>query len=166
MRARNTLMISTIAVLAIGPAFSPALAQVDAAQPAKEDHFRKLDANGDGFIDKTEARGRLADHFDQIDTNHDGRLSPDELKAAHGARHGMKDKAGRLAMLDTDHDGKVSWAEFSAGIKTHFDRLDANHDGYLDAGELRTAHRHGGHHGGKETAGHWGSQEPAGQPAK
>ncbi len=152
MRTRNTLMIVTAALVLTGPAVLPALAQTAPPPPAKEGHFAKLDANGDGFIDKSEAKGPLAEHFDAIDTDHDGRLSRDELKAARAA-HGMKgDKTGKdrkgggLAMLDADHDGRVSWAEFSAGIKSHFDQLDANHDGYLDATEMRAAHRHGGHH--------------------
>jgi Ca2+-binding EF-hand superfamily protein len=64
----------------------------------------------------------------------------------------------RLMALDTDHDGKISKAEFAAGpmmMGRHrkggatddanapkpdgarmFDRLDANHDGYLDPTEI------------------------------
>lgn len=174
MRTRNTLMTLAAALLLTGPAVSAALAQTTAAPPAGEGRFARLDTNGDGFIDTSEAKGRLAEHFDQIDADHDGRLSRDELKAAH---HGMKDgkpgkegKGGHLAMLDTDHDGKVSWAEFTAGIKSHFDQLDANRDGYLDATELRVAHRHGGHHGdGAPGDGHWGApdgQTPPPMPPK
>jgi Ca2+-binding EF-hand superfamily protein len=64
----------------------------------------------------------------------------------------------RLMALDTDHDGKISKAEFATGpmmMGRHrkggatddanapkpdggrmFDRLDANHDGYLDTTEI------------------------------
>lgn len=52
----------------------------------------------------------------------------------------------RLMALDTDHDGKISKAEFAArpamghrgkmGGDRMFDRLDANHDGYLDTTEI------------------------------
>ncbi|WP_443749520.1 EF-hand domain-containing protein [Asticcacaulis solisilvae] len=182
MRIRNGFMSLAAALLLTGPAAFPVWAQTTppaapaAPAPDHENHFAKLDTNGDGFIDKSEARGRLAEHFDEIDTDHDGRLSRDELKAAWAAHRGMKgdkaekhgDKAGHLAMLDTDHDGRISWAEFSAGIKAHFDQLDTNHDGYLDANELRAAHRHGGKHGhgkdvgGKDAApsGTWGGQQP------
>ena len=42
--------------------------------------------------------------------------------------------------MDTDHDGKISWAEFQAAamahLKEHFDRLDANHDGFIEKDEL------------------------------
>ena len=177
MRTRNTLMILTAALLLTGPAALSVAAQTASAPPpAKEGHFAKLDANGDGFIDKSEARGPLAEHFDAVDTDHDGRLSREELKAAHAAHQGMKgDKPaknhkGGLAVLDADHDGRVSWAEFSAGIKTHFDGLDTNHDGYIDATEMRVAHRHGGHHDHGD-GGTWGAPKgqtppPATQPAK
>lgn len=176
MRIRNGFMSLAASLLLTGPAALPVWAQTPApaapSAPAGESHFAKLDANGDGFIDKTEARGRLAEHFDDIDTNHDGHLDRGELKAAWAARRGMKgdkpgkggDKAGHMAMLDTDHDGKVSWAEFSAGIKAHFDQVDINHDGYLDATELRAAHHHGGKHGGNKDvapAAPWGGQTPA-----
>jgi hypothetical protein len=44
----------------------------------------KLDRNGDGFVDKQEARtsSTLAPIFDQADTNKDGRLDAAELGAA------------------------------------------------------------------------------------
>ncbi len=182
MRIRNGFMSLAVCLLLSGPAAFPVWAQTAPttapSPPAGANHFAKLDANGDGFIDKTEARGRLVRNFDAIDTDHDGRLSRDELKAAWAAHRGMKDdkkdggpgkggdKAGHLAMLDTDHDRKISWAEFSAGIKAHFDQLDANHDGYLDAGELRKAH-HGKHGKDGAPSGTWGGQTPApGSPAK
>ncbi|MGZ3306095.1 MAG: hypothetical protein ACXU8U_09580 [Asticcacaulis sp.] len=58
----------------------------------------------------------------------------------------------RLAVLDTDRDNKVSWTEFSARLKAAFDRLDVNHDGYLEASELP----HGGKRGKGLTGGAWG----------
>jgi len=179
MRIRNGFM-SLAAFLLLSLPAVPVGAQTTQpaapAAPAGESHFARRDTNGDGFIGKDEARGHVAEHFDAIDTDHDGRLSRNELKAAWTAHRGMKGdkagkgagKAGHLAMLDTDRDGKVSWAEFSAGIKAHFDRLDANHDGYLDAAELRMAH-HGKRGGSKDAvaSGTWGGQVQApGTPAK
>ena len=88
---------------------------------------QRLDANGDGVIDKAEAANapRLAKKFDQLDANHDGRLSADELP--HGARgdrggHDGSDgedgngggMRGRLQQLVTDHDGRVSSEEAAA----------------------------------------------------
>ncbi len=46
----------------------------------------------------------------------------------------------RLQAADTDHDGRISKAEAEAKlprIAKRFDQLDGNHDGYLDADELK-----------------------------
>lgn len=46
----------------------------------------------------------------------------------------------RLQAADTDHDGKIGKAEAEAKlprIAKHFDQLDGNHDGYLDADEMK-----------------------------
>lgn len=46
--------------------------------------------------------------------------------------------------LDADKDGKISKAEAENAerdrMKEHFDRIDANSDGFIDANELQTAH--------------------------
>jgi len=52
----------------------------------------------------------------------------------------------RMLAADTDGDGKVSRAEFAAQTRGGqrdpgrlFDRIDTNHDGYLDKSEIRAA---------------------------
>jgi len=49
------------------------------AQPSEK--FRKLDRNGDGFLDKGEVRHirGYTDAFDQADENRDGKLDPSEF---------------------------------------------------------------------------------------
>ena len=80
----------------------------DELRAAKEQHkgaggkgqgFAKADANGDGFIDKTEAAGmpRLAQRFDQLDTDKDARLSAQEMQAAR--KHGGTGGAGATESL-------------------------------------------------------------------
>ncbi len=70
----------------------------------------------------------------------------------HGHGGGRFGKPFDLEAADTDHDGKISWAEFQAAagakLKEHFDRLDANHDGFIDKDELPGHGKHG-HHDGK-----------------
>jgi len=97
----------------------------------------KLDTNGDGFIDRSEAARapRLAGKFDTLDTNKDGRLSREEMPRWHGKRHGrgpgMHD---RMARLDLNKDGRISREEAKADprLAGRFDTLDLDKDGYLD----------------------------------
>jgi hypothetical protein len=55
-------------------------------------------------------------------------------------------QTARIMAADTDGDGRVSRAEMAAlpergggDPSRRFDRMDANHDGYLDASEIRAA---------------------------
>jgi Ca2+-binding EF-hand superfamily protein len=54
-------------------------------------------------------------------------------------------QTNRIMAADTDGDGKVSRAEMAAMAKNgrdpsrRFDAMDINHDGLLDAGEIRDA---------------------------
>ncbi len=97
----------------------------------------KLDTNGDGFIDRSEAAKapRLAAQFDMQDKNKDGKLAREELPR-HGQRRGHEGPGGqeRLAKLDTDKDGRISRQEAKADprLAGRFDKMDVNKDGYLD----------------------------------
>ena len=113
----------------------------------------RLDANGDGVIDRQEAAAnpRLAARFDELDKNKDGKLSRDELPRPHlGGRHGRGDHRGHgghggrgggflLRDMDTNHDGRISAAEYQA----YFNTLDVNKDGFIDQAdrEARAAQR-------------------------
>ena len=60
-------------------------------QKQRAQHWKKIDADGDGRISKAEAQAnapRLAAHFDRLDANGDGFLTPEELTAAHRHRRG------------------------------------------------------------------------------
>ena len=110
---------------------------------------QRLDANGDGVIDKSEAAKapRLAQQFDQLDANHDGRLTADERpQMRHDGRGGPDGEGGgmheRLMQLDTDHDGRISSKEAAAKpeMAQRFAQLDSDHDGFLDRSDFK-AHR-------------------------
>lgn len=45
-------------------------------------------------------------------------------------------RADYLRLFDTDGDGKVSEAEYVAYMSQGFERMDTNHDGVLEVGEL------------------------------
>ncbi|MBH1662801.1 EF-hand domain-containing protein [Stenotrophomonas maltophilia] len=121
-----------------------ALAADTPATPAQRP--AKLDTNGDGMIDRSEAAAnpRLAAKFDELDKNKDGKLSRDELpRWQHGRRGGHGGE--RWAKLDVNKDGRISREEAKADprLAARFDQLDLNKDGYLDKAdrELRMKQR-------------------------
>jgi len=135
MRNRKSLLLLAL-LLSTGAAGLAVAADTPAAadKPARA----KLDTNGDGFIDRTEAAKspRLAAQFDTLDANKDGKLSREELPRWHGKRHG-RGPGGHgdwMAKLDTNKDGRISREEAKADprLAARFDAMDVNKDGYLD----------------------------------
>ena len=61
-----------------------------------DQRFTRLDADKDGRISRDEARQapRLAQWFDQLDTNKDGYLSRDEFMQHHNSQAGMMPRRG------------------------------------------------------------------------
>jgi Ca2+-binding EF-hand superfamily protein len=142
--ALGAALVSTVAIAQQAATTAPSPPAADAPPPPP-----KLDANGDGVIDRAEAAKapRLAQQFDQLDKNHDGKLSADERpRMPRGPRDGRGGPGGpgggmhdRMMQLDTDHDGRVSRAEAAAkpDLAQRFDKLDANHDGFLDRSDFQ-----------------------------
>lgn len=130
---------STALAFAQGP-------QTGSAPPARH---AKLDINGDGAIDRSEAARapKFAGHFDKLDANKDGRITADERpqRGMHGGRHG---RGGAMAGLDANADGVIDRGEAAKAPKfaEHFDKLDANKDGRITADERpqRGGRREGG----------------------
>ena len=133
------LLLAASAVIPVLVAAAPQSAP--AAPPAR----MKLDANGDGVVDRAEAAKfpRLAERFDQLDRNKDGRITADERPArADGEKRRVRkivikrDGMGGMGMrrLDADKDGRISRAEADKAprMAEHFARMDANKDGFLD----------------------------------
>jgi Ca2+-binding EF-hand superfamily protein len=54
----------------------------DNRRSPNQQSFGRLDKNGDGFLSRDEAPGRLKENFDRIDKNSDGKIGIDELQAA------------------------------------------------------------------------------------
>lgn len=144
-RQRALLALSLAAALVSGVA----IAQQSATSSSTDAPRQRLDANGDGVIDKNEAAKapRLAQQFDQLDKNHDGRLTADERPQMGRGDRGGSDGGGmhdRMQQLDTDHDGRISSKEATAKpeMAQRFTQLDSNHDGFLDRSDFQAHKQH------------------------
>lgn len=161
-----TVSRKPIALLALGLAIAAATPLLFAQTPPPGGgqpgaRHAKVDANGDGVIDRSEAAKapRLAENFDRLDANKDGKLSASE-RPQHGARQGGRGgpggPGGAMAKLDTNGDGAIDRSEAAKAprMAENFDRLDANKDGRIGADE-RPQHggRQGGMHAGKGRGG-------------
>ena len=167
---RIHLLAGALAVVVAGVAVAaPPAPSADAPQRHR---MMKVDANGDGVIDRAEAatHPRLAGKFDSLDGNKDGKLDASERAAwqgkrgGHGKRGGMGQGGmghggmGRTGMsraiaLDSDGDGRIGRAEAAAQPKfaANFDQADANRDGFLVRSELQAW---AGKHRGERMAQH------------
>ncbi len=133
MKHKPLLVAAVLASLTAGGAAFAAV-QSDATKDAPRTHA-KLDANGDGVIDRAEAAKapRLAQKFDELDKNKDGKLDASERPQREGMRHGRHGMQDRIAKLDANKDGRISKAEAAKGpMAGRFDEMDVNKDGYLD----------------------------------
>lgn len=131
------------------------------AAPAMAMHHNKLEAafqaadkDGDGSLDKEEAKAlpRVSKHFDRLDADRSGTLSLDEITA--GAEKGRKthdrmkqrhDHAkDRFAAADTDGDGSLDREEAKSlpHVARDFDRIDADQSGTVTVEELRAFMKH------------------------
>jgi len=103
--------------------------------------------------DRAEQRAARAETmFARMDVDKSGGLSAEELEARretskgkYGKRGGGKrDRHGGpmhlLKRADTDGDGAITRAEFDAGIKAHFAKVDTDNSGTITADERKAAH--------------------------
>jgi Ca2+-binding EF-hand superfamily protein len=126
----------------------------------------KLDADKDGAISLTEAKGtRLADKFTALDRDSDGKLTREELRAMKGmkgtkgdkrgeGRHAgkgghMKDPAARATKMlerrDADKNGALSLSEVQGSrLADKFAMVDTDKDGSLAREELTAMKGRGG----------------------
>lgn len=131
----NRKILYAAVALSLVAAGAAVAQQTAAPAPGPQHEGRmKLDANGDGAIDRSEAgqSERFAARFDEMDKNKDGKLTADERPQWRGGRHGGR--GGHMMKADADKDGRISQAEAAADPKLaeRFKDMDANKDGYVD----------------------------------
>ncbi|MGV8959925.1 MAG: EF-hand domain-containing protein [Stenotrophomonas sp.] len=88
------------------------------------------------------------DRFEKMDINHDGFVTAAEMDQSHMAI-GKEDtkmmhersSADVIREMDSNRDGKLSEAEYRAGMKKMFDKLDTDQNGTLSPTEQEMAHQ-------------------------
>ena len=125
-----------------------------------------IDANRDGSITVEERRSgidtrrnqRVSARFEALDTDGNGAVSRDEFIAARemrgdradrGARHGMRGHrggwrggrghGGGAGRQGAEAPGPLAIANVQTRLTTQFDRVDADHDGFITPAERVTA---------------------------
>ena len=145
MRVPMSLVIAASGILA-----ASATAQM-APPPPPGGGMMRADANRDGTITRAEMVAEADARFAAMDTDKDGKVTAAERDAARdamraqrrdGAGGGGARGGGGMGMsmgMRGDPDGVLTRAEAVQRAGARFDRLDANRDGSLDAGELAAA---------------------------
>jgi hypothetical protein len=111
--------------------WSPAM-----AQPSTADEMKKIDRNGDGLVNATEAKQAAAAVIVQIDADHNGVLTNKEL----GGRVTVVDQltpTGHRFML-WKAEGTLTKQEYLDLVEGRFKPATPDDDGTLDIKELET----------------------------
>ena len=145
---RKTVLTLMLAASALTSAASAQTAPATPRPPMRQD------ANHDGIATRAEAIAQADARFAQMETDHDGRVSGGEMQAYREALHDRMVASGRDVpvpplggrkhdgmgrRMDPNGDGSVTREEFEARALKRFDRVDANHDGMIDATERANA---------------------------
>jgi len=101
--------------------------------------LRAMDKDMNGTVSKDEFLQFMGEMFGRYDVNRSNQLEPTELRNVRfGADKRTVAEARRLLrVVDKDMNGTVSRDEFLQFMGRTFDRLDTNHNGELEARELR-----------------------------
>lgn len=105
----------------------------------------QADANNDGVLTRAEFDAGRAAQFARLDADNNGQVTREEMRAGRGERgeggrrggrgHRGGGPGGGLAGADANNDGNITRDEFLARPLEMFNRLDANHDGVIQASE-------------------------------
>ena len=154
------MIFGTPLVLLLAQAATPATPPAQAAPPSLtrtavqsqvKGTFDRLDANKDGWVDKSEAQTAMSaaaakrradsitETFQKVDKNKDGQISRQEFEAATPMP--KVDAASWITPNDTDKNGRVSLQEATARVVADFDRLDKDKNGVVTAQEANAGRK-------------------------
>ncbi len=109
---------------------------------------KAADANGNGVIDRGEARGPLAANFDEMDCDKSGSLDGGEIRgffsgagcpqtATAAPPAAPPPLSGRAKAADANGNGVIDRDEAGGPLAANFDEMDCDKSGSLDGGEIR-----------------------------
>ena len=120
---------------------------------------QNLDANGNGVLERDEARGPADANFDTIDADKSGTLDGTELfnffqggaatppaaaAASNGAPAEKRELSPQAKGLDSNKNGVLERSEARGPVVANFDEIDSDKSGTLDGNELFAYFRGGG----------------------
>lgn len=113
--------------------------------------FKRMDANADNEISKSEFEAFHAARFKELDSNADGKLTKEEMEELHGKmqEHARSNFDERFNQADVNKDGALSTEEAKKMpvLAKHFVEIDANKNGLITLEEVRATmnamHRRG-----------------------
>lgn len=145
---RKILLVAAGAAALAASACGLASAQNDGAPApnAGRHNIFQADSNSDGVLTRAEFDAGRAAEFTRLDADNNGQLTREEMRAGwregrgegrrgRGHRGGGPDGPHGLAGADANNDGNITRDEFLARPLEMFNRLDANHDGVIQASE-------------------------------
>lgn len=118
---------------------------------AKLSAFKKIAHEVIAFSLPPDQIGDLRDEFSKFDPDQTGEVSLDTMRSVLEASQNLSSDACEriFESLDMDHTETISWIEFLAAtmkrslldqshLKAAFSRMDRDHDGYIDATDLKS----------------------------